>query len=297
MKHHKQSLPQFLDHSFARFRALPEPHVKAACARVLQRLREEAPRQTIAALSGLRHIGPRWRWGRRVAATCAALIIVVLAVVNVRNSAAIIGANAVVKTGDGLSRTLLEGEILRTADSDGVVFSLADTSRVEVRSMSELSLERAVDGVRIRLGHGAIIVNAVSRSTGSLYVKTKDLTVAVTGTVFLVNAEEAGSRVAVIQGEVRVQQATTDRKLVQGEQLATNSSMKSQPLTEQIGWSRNAAAHLEQLEQPQTTLEELFVRCGAQDLRSIVRENGGWNLRLPGFLWQKYKCKQGGDEQ
>jgi hypothetical protein len=39
----------------------------------------------------------------------------------------------------------------------------------------------------------------------------ENVTVSVVGTVFLVSAEEEGSRVAVIEGEVRVKQGTTEK--------------------------------------------------------------------------------------
>ena len=63
-------------------------------------------------------------------------------------------------------------------------------------------------GDLIRLSGGSIIVNASEQLGSHLYVQTKDVTVTVVGTVFLVNVEETGSRVAVIEGEVRVQQGT-----------------------------------------------------------------------------------------
>ena len=127
------------------------------------------------------------------------------------------GQTDLLKVGDTVER----GEGLRT-DSAGAVLALADGSRVEMRAQTELTLEHADDGVRIRLGTGGVIVNAAKQHTGHLYVQTKDVTVSVVGTVFLVNAEEEGSRVAVIEGEVRVQQGAEYRKLLPGEQLSTN---------------------------------------------------------------------------
>lgn len=50
--------------------------------------------------------------------------------------------------------------------------------------------------------------------------------VSVVGTVFLVNAEAEGSRVAVYEGEVRVQEGGKERKLRSGEQVATNPRME-----------------------------------------------------------------------
>jgi uncharacterized protein (TIGR03435 family) len=119
-----------------------------------------------------------------------------------------------------------------------------------MRSSSELSLERADDGVRIRLNRGGIIVNAADQRGGHLYVQTKDVTVSVVGTVFLVNAETKGSRVAVIEGEVHVQQGAATKTLRTGDQVATNLSLlPAPPLGEDIAWSRNADAHFALLQQ------------------------------------------------
>ena len=124
------------------------------------------------------------------------------------------------------------------------MLALADGSRVEMRSQSELSLDRADDGVRIRLGTGSIIVNAAKQPSGHLYVQTKDMTVSVVGTIFLVNAETDGSRVAVIEGEVRVREGTNDTKLRPGEQVSTSRALGARPVKEEIAWSRQADAHL-----------------------------------------------------
>jgi uncharacterized protein (TIGR03435 family) len=148
------------------------------------------------------------------------------------------------KFGDTVER----GEGLRTEFS-GAVLALADGSRVEMRAQTELILERADDGVRIRLSQGGVIVNAAKQRTGHLYVQTKDVTVSVVGTVFLVNAEEEGSRVAVIEGEVHVLQGAASKKLLPGEQLSSNPQMEPLPVTEEISWSRNAEVHVALLQQ------------------------------------------------
>src|SRR6185436_10806249 len=128
------------------------------------------------------------------------------------------------------------GEILRTGNA-GAGIKLADGSHVELGAQSEFSLERADDGVRIHLSRGGVIINAAKQRNGHLYVQTKDVTVSVVGTVFLVNAEERGSRVAVIEGEVRVQQGTTEKRLLSGEQLLTSPSMERLRVPEEIAWS------------------------------------------------------------
>jgi uncharacterized protein (TIGR03435 family) len=119
-----------------------------------------------------------------------------------------------------------------------------------MRSQSELSMERANDGVRINLKNGSIIVSAAKQRKGHLYVQTKDVTVSVVGTVFLVNSEEEGSRVAVIEGEVRVRRGPTEMRLRPGEQVATSPLMESLGVKEEVSWSRHAEEHLAMLQRP-----------------------------------------------
>jgi uncharacterized protein (TIGR03435 family) len=151
----------------------------------------------------------------------------------------------------GVSERLETGETIHSNGGSGGTLVLADGSRVEMRSQSELSFERTDDGMRILLSNGGVIVNAAKQREGRhLYVQTKDLTVSVVGTVFLVNAEEGGSRVAVIEGEVRVKQGSTEKKLRPGEQVTTNpSTMLSIPVREEISWSRQAETHVALLQQ------------------------------------------------
>jgi uncharacterized protein (TIGR03435 family) len=135
------------------------------------------------------------------------------------------------------------GDGVRTDGGVGTVLALADGSRIEMRAKTALSVEAANDGVRIRLDTGGVIVTAARQRAGHLYVQTKDINVSVVGTVFLVNTEEAGSRVAVIQGQVIVQQGTVAKTLRPGEQTATNPLFEAHPLSEEIAWSRSAEEH------------------------------------------------------
>ena len=131
-----------------------------------------------------------------------------------------------------------------SAGDDGLQVTLADNSSVEMRAHSEMTVGRAADGIQIDLKTGDIIVSAARQRDGHLYVRTKDVTVAVDGTVFLVNAGQDGSRVGVIEGEVRVREGGRETRLRPGEQVATSSAIVARPLTEDINWSRNATAHL-----------------------------------------------------
>jgi len=140
------------------------------------------------------------------------------------------------------------GEIIRSNEVEGM-FTLEDGSRIEMRPRSEVSLEPGGDGVRIRLNRGTVIVTAAKQRSGHLYVQTKDVTVSVVGTVFLVNAEEEGSRVAVIQGEVHVQEGDRVKKLLAGEQVSTGVSREILPVVQEVSWSPNAALHVAMLQQ------------------------------------------------
>jgi uncharacterized protein (TIGR03435 family) len=126
------------------------------------------------------------------------------------------------------------------------VLTLDDGSTVEMRARSELSIEGVDNGIGLRLLAGDIIVNAASQRNGSLYVRTRDMTVAVDGTVFLVKAAESGSLVAVIEGEVRVQDGKSETTLRSGEQMSSRSAPAAQvrPVTEEIAWSRRKDAYL-----------------------------------------------------
>jgi uncharacterized protein (TIGR03435 family) len=227
-----------MDRGFAPYRQLSQGQVDLSLMRVLQQLKKQPVWQSNAPLIDAE--ANTRRAFVRVASAAAAVLLAVAAAIMSRPH------------DDRLFR-IVEGEALigdtvRSGDA-GTVLTLADGSRVEMRSHSELGVERATDGIRIRLSSGGIIVNAATQPTGHLYVQTKDMTVSVVGTVFLVNAEESGSRVAVIEGEVSIQQGGSEQTLQPGEQVRTNPQMAVQPLEEEISWSKNAVEHIALLEQ------------------------------------------------
>src|SRR6185295_18490092 len=264
MKRHEQSLREFLDHSFARFRKLPPEQVESACDRVLERLRGnvEGASEFVPVAANSAH--PVWRLPRLAVATLAVLVLLSIPIVRTfvspENVFAIVVTvdGSVDKVADGESHSVSAGEkidsgkILRTNDGAGLVFDLADGSRVEMSSSSEVELQTAEDGVRLQLNSGSIIVTTAKLRNGHLYVRTKDVIVSVVDTVFFVNAEAAGARVAVIQGEAEIQvaqQGATWKGLLAGEQMATNPNMELRPVSEQISWSRSAPSLLALLQQ------------------------------------------------
>lgn len=179
----------------------------------------------------------RHRWAR-TAAFAAATVLIAVVLPGVFWQSMVYG---VFQTGDGRSRWIYN----ETAFGDeGGVLTLRDKSRVEIQEMSVVSLQRAADGVRIQLTSGELIVTAAKQRRGHLYVQTKDMTVSVVGTVFFVNAGVTGSRVAVFQGEVQVQQGPTTRQLGPGEEVTTNPAAEVLPVREEISWSRHVDQHV-----------------------------------------------------
>jgi uncharacterized protein (TIGR03435 family) len=218
---------------------------------------------------------PRWRWSYPIAATTTLLVAATAWIfVSYRPVDATLQSpdGSVYRSVDGKLIPLRAGEriefgdVLRSSDRVDSAILLADGSRVEMRKESELSLEEAADGIRIRLDRGGVIVQAAKQQTGRhLYVRTRDVRVSVVGTVFFVNAEAEGSRVGVYEGEVHVQQGATETKLGPGESVATNPAMPALPLKEAIEWSREAPMHLASL-QPREAFEAASIRPNGEGI-------------------------------
>ncbi len=133
------------------------------------------------------------------------------------------------------------------AGADGLQVTLTDDSRVEMRAHSEMTVDRASDGIQIDLKTGDIIVTTAKKRDGHVYVRTSDMTVAVDGTAFLAHAGQQGSRVGVIEGEVRVREGregSVETRLRPGEQVATSPVLAVRSVRDDILWSRNANLHL-----------------------------------------------------
>jgi ferric-dicitrate binding protein FerR (iron transport regulator)/Spy/CpxP family protein refolding chaperone len=239
---------------------------ESACSRVYNRLQTPGaldhvvgPELSVQVNGATRAMG--WWW---VPAMTAAAVVLAAMWLGMMQEGGVYG---ILETG----KRFEAGEIVRSGDTVGTTFTLADGSRVEMRAGTELFLEPTDDGVRIRLSKGGVIVNAAKQRTGHLYVQTKDVVVSVVGTVFLVNAEEQGSRVAVIEGEVRVQHGTEENKLRRGEQVATHPLMQPQSVKEEISWSRDAESHVAMLQQTVNT--PTAPRAGS--VTGVVRTTAG----------------------
>ncbi|MGB8472717.1 MAG: FecR domain-containing protein [Candidatus Acidiferrum sp.] len=130
-----------------------------------------------------------------------------------------------------------QGEFIRTSANSRAKVRLFDGSEVEMNQRAEFAVSANRRDTTIHLDQGNIIVQAAKRHTGHLYVSAPDCTVAVTGTVFSVNSGTKGSRVAVIEGEVRVKHAGQLSILHSGDEMATTQSVGLVPVRQEIAWS------------------------------------------------------------
>ncbi len=154
-------------------------------------------------------------------------------------SVMVVSANGVQPLAAG--REILAGVEIRTAKGSSATLTLGNGSTLEIRERSALSTSRTANDLTVHLNRGAVLVQAAKRRSGHLYVTTADCRAAVTGTVFSVNAGVKGSRVSVMQGEVRVSEANREEVLKAGQQTVIGPSLESAPLTEDVAWSPNRA--------------------------------------------------------
>ncbi len=161
-----------------------------------------------------------------------------------------------------------EGEELRTAKGSTAVLRLADGSSIEVNERAGLSLDAGLRGNTIRLDRGQVIVHAAPQRPRRLYVSTGDAQVSVTGTIFSVNHGTKGSRVAVVEGEVRVAQAGSKSVLRAGDQVTTHASVERVPVAHEIAWSRDREAYLALLDELSELGRALDARLGWPGLRT-----------------------------
>ena len=136
------------------------------------------------------------------------------------------------------------GDVIRTAKGSNAVVRLLDGSLVEMAERSDLSVSREWRGTTIHLDGGRIMVQAAKQRTGRLYVATDDCLVSVKGTIFSVNHGTKGSRVAVIEGVVRVAYGDQTAELHPGEEQTSSATVSKVPIQNEIAWSRDSAKYL-----------------------------------------------------
>jgi ferric-dicitrate binding protein FerR (iron transport regulator) len=187
----------------------------------------------------------RWTPGGQLEATVQAAEGQVFQIGDTRSTALTSGAR------------LEKGERIRTAKDARAFVRLGDGSVIEMKDRSEFYITNNGQGTTIHLNRGAIVVEAAKQGKKQLFVDTGDSRVAVTGTTFSVNSGTKGSRVSVIEGEVRMDHGGNERVLKAGEQAATHAAIAKVPVKDEVSWSRNAARYAESLAAFTTLNKEL----------------------------------------
>ena len=139
---------------------------------------------------------------------------------------------------------IAENEEVRTAKGSRAVLKLRDGSLVEVAERSDLRLNERWSGKTVALERGSVMVEAAKQRRGRLEISTPDCMVSVKGTIFSVSRGLKGSRVSVVEGEVKVDKATGTEMLHRGDQTATNPTMALTGVAADISWSENSPKYL-----------------------------------------------------
>jgi hypothetical protein len=257
-------IPAYLDKN------LPEPrrmlfedhvHQCVACRRSVERARQgQSQSQNEVQQVWQPKLAPRafpvWRWAMSAAAVAIAGVAAVAllnglfpgqhavrgAVQNVDGSLYAVSDDQVRVIPAGYQ--IRNGDEIRTAKGSNAVVRLLDGSLVEMGERSDISVSREWKGTTIHLDGGRVIVQAAKQRTGRLYVATDDCLVSVKGTIFSVNHGTKGSRVAVIEGVVRVAYGDRTTELTAGEEETSSASVAKVPVQNEVAWSRNSAKYL-----------------------------------------------------
>ena len=168
-------------------------------------------------------------------------------------------------------QSLDEGQEIRTAKASTAMVRMADGSLIEMSERATLSLDAGRKGNTIQLDGGRVIVQAAKQRQRHLFVSTNDALVSVTGTIFSVNHGTKGTRVSVLEGEVRVKQAQRDDILRPGRQVTTHASVSKVPIGREIAWSRNAKEYEQLLAELTALGQEIDAQVERPGLRYATR--------------------------
>jgi ferric-dicitrate binding protein FerR (iron transport regulator) len=277
-------IPAYLRGELPPARALlVEDHTRncVPCRRALREAKEGRPQSRPAAAAARRHNQTAWMAVAAVLALALGAGLIVLLQEMLAGGSQMARIESVEGTlyrvaGDssqavGAGEWLDEGEVIRTAKGSTALVRMEDGSLVEMSERAGLSFDAGRKGNTIELERGRVIVRAAKQRERHLFVETRDALVSVTGTIFSVNNGTKGTRVSVIEGEVRVKQARRDTILHPGHQVATHPSVQPVPVKQEIAWSRNAAEYQQLLAELTALGQEIDARVARPGLRYSTR--------------------------
>ena len=252
-------IPAYLAKELQPARAmLFEDHVHScvACRHAMERVKD-GERQQVWRVKPNRPSALPWRWAMGAAAI-AAVLVVAFAFSNgllpgqhpVRAEVQAVDGSLYAVNGADVrlipaGYQIRNGDEIRTAKASTAVVRLLDGSLVEMAPRADLAVSGQWRGTTIHLQGGQVIVQAAKQHSGRrLYVATDDGLVSVKGTIFSVNRGIKGSRVAVVEGVVRVDFGNNSTDLTAGEQATSSATVSKVPVQSEIAWSRNSAKYL-----------------------------------------------------
>ena len=144
----------------------------------------------------------------------------------------------------GAGAPVAENEEIRTSKGSHAVVRLRDGSSMEMAERSDLRISERWSGKTVRLERGSVMVEAAKQRRGRLEISTPDCLVSVKGTIFEVSRGTKGSRVSVVEGEVKVDRDGATDLLHRGDQTSTNQSMAKTSVADDVAWSANASKYL-----------------------------------------------------
>jgi hypothetical protein len=255
----QELIPGYLGKQLVPARAmLLEDHLLACvdCRHTLERARD-GEKQQVWGLETKRPALLPWRWAMRAAAL-AAVVIVAFAFSNgllpgqhtIRAEVQAVDGSLYAVNGADMhvipaGYRIRSGDEIRTAKGSTAVVRLLDGSVVEMGPRADLSVSPRWTGTTVHLQGGQVIVQAAKQRAGRhLYVATDEGLVSVKGTIFSVNRGIKGSRVAVVEGVVRVDFGNNTTDLHAGEQATSSTTVSKVPVQNEIAWSRDSAKYL-----------------------------------------------------
>ena len=271
-------------------RILLEDHSRecVACRRALIAARKgESAESAAPAASATGATGGAVRRWLPLAAAAAIMITVASLGFLVWNGWSVGGTVATVATVDGALMAVDDGDApaaamaalaggaeiaanapVRTAKGSSAVVELTDGSRVELAERTQIRVRERRSGTTVYVDRGAIIVEAAQQGASRhLYVSTDEARVQVTGTIFAVQHGVRGSRVSVVEGEVRVRQGSEETVLHPGMQVTSRSTLAEVPIEDEISWSRNFDQYVTLLTELTTLRDEIARRVEPAEIR------------------------------
>jgi uncharacterized protein (TIGR03435 family) len=195
MNSDEKNLRQFVD------RHLPSPsqeEMEQDCDRVLDQLQSRPAHQQKARVADPERLLRSWWQLTPMRIAAGFIAIAFLAVWSFRTFVSPDNVYAIVETEDGSLYRVDDGKAravnvgdrigvdtpLRTESGAGAVLKLPGGSLIEMGPKSELSLEHAEDGLRIRVNDGRVNVTPAKEPAGKLYVQNREQTVPVVSAMF-----------------------------------------------------------------------------------------------------------------